>query len=201
MLFSKFCTIAALICPSFAAIQFTSFPTTVQAGQTYVLTWTTDDTGPVTIDLKNGSPTNLQEVEVLTAAGTGGSFSWTAPANLADGEYAFQISSGTDNNYSSFFSYTGGDGSFSATGASSAASTAASSAAASSGASSAAASTAASSATTGTTLTSSTAKKTSSTTTATAATATSTIPSGAGAKAVASPIALVLGAAVALAIV
>jgi hypothetical protein len=35
----------ALAMPSWAAIQFTSFPGAVEAGQQYIITWTTDDTG------------------------------------------------------------------------------------------------------------------------------------------------------------
>jgi len=202
----------AMAMPAWADIEFTSVIGAVQAGQTYTLTWATTDTGPVSIILKDGSATNLQTVMTVTNQGTGGTYVWTAPENLADGSYALQISSGQDVNYSGFFSYTGGTGTASSAAASSGASSAAT-ATATSAASSAATSgviTSIASQTTGTTATTATSATTtpkslttkassSSPPTATA----SSVPTGAATAlgVAASPIALVLGAAFAMAIV
>jgi len=54
-----------------SSIAFTSFPTNVQAGQTYNLTWEGgDSTQPVTILLRQGDPNNLQTVTSLTSTYT-----------------------------------------------------------------------------------------------------------------------------------
>jgi Ser-Thr-rich glycosyl-phosphatidyl-inositol-anchored membrane family len=165
---------------------------------------------PVTISLKSGSAAALDTVEVLTSTATGGSFTWTAPTDLTNTAYAFQINAGTDVNYSGFFSYTGGSGTHTTAAASSAAvsSAAVTSAAASTALSTAIATTTANSITTDTastaaassTLSSSTLRTlTTSTDSAPSATATQAIPSGAAvAGTVASPIALVFGAVIAM---
>ncbi|EEH33780.1 hypothetical protein PAAG_04829 [Paracoccidioides lutzii Pb01] len=93
-------------------ISFTSFPDNVQVGEPVTVTWTGGTGAPVTITLRKGPREDLRDVQVLTTSGKGGSFTWTPDSDLANGNnYALQISQGTDVNYGSLFSISGGSGS------------------------------------------------------------------------------------------
>lgn len=123
---------AALISAALA-VTIDSYPTAgVEAGKTYTITYSPKDQ-PATFTLRRGLSTNLDTVGVI-GTGTGGTFSWTVPSNLANApNYALQVTQGSENNFSGQFGLTGGSGSLSSAiaSASSAASAAASSAAAS----------------------------------------------------------------------
>jgi len=110
MLSKTLINIALLASSAMAAITFTSAPSTVEAGQTYTLKYSTEDTvTPISIILRKGDPKNLGVIGPLTTDATGGSFTWTAPTTLVSGtDYAFEIDQGTDVNYYGPFSVTGG---------------------------------------------------------------------------------------------
>ncbi|KAF2099794.1 hypothetical protein NA57DRAFT_75299 [Rhizodiscina lignyota] len=124
-----------------ADIQFTSAPNGAEAGHTYDLAWSgADSSSPVTILLRKGPSNDLTTVSTITTAATGGKYQWTVPANLpADGDYALQISQGSQTNYWSVGAIAGGVASASASASASSAASSAS-ASASSTASSASAS-------------------------------------------------------------
>jgi len=110
MLSKTLITLGVLASSAFAALTFTSAPSTVAAGSTYTLTYTTDDTtDPVSIILRKGNPADLTTIGTLTSTATGGSYSWTVAANLVSGtDYALEIMQGTVTNYYGPFSLTGG---------------------------------------------------------------------------------------------
>ncbi|EEH17608.1 hypothetical protein PABG_00171 [Paracoccidioides brasiliensis Pb03] len=92
-------------------ISFTSFPDKVQVGDPVTVTWTGGTGAPVTITLRRGPREDLKDVQILTTSGKGGSFTWTPGSELENGNnYALQISQGTDVNYGSLFSISGGSG-------------------------------------------------------------------------------------------
>jgi len=103
--------LTASLFSSALAVQFTSVPTSVEAGKTYTLGWS-GNSGGVTVLLKAGPSTNLVTVATITSGGTGNSFSWTAPATFPPGTYAFEIDDPSAGvvNYSGQFEYTGGSG-------------------------------------------------------------------------------------------
>jgi len=199
-------SLALLASSAMAAITFTSAPSTVEAGQTYTLKYTTEDTvTPISIILRKGDPLNLGTIGPLTTSATGGSFTWTAPTTLASGtDYAFEIEQGTDINYYGPFSLTGGTAPVS----SSAALVSASATASSSGSIasvvlssahssvSAKPSNYANSTTTKTTL--STSLSTARLSTSSGASATATKAPSNGASSISSPIALIIGAVAAM---
>jgi len=113
-MFAKSFTAIALLASSvFGAVTFTSVPSGISAGQSYTLLYSADDTTtPVTITLRKGNPQNLDTIGALTTTSTGGSFTWTVPADIVSGtDYALMISQGTaDVNYFGPFSVSGGTG-------------------------------------------------------------------------------------------
>lgn len=56
---------AALISAAMA-VQFTSFPTSIEPGKTYTLEWTPADDTPTTIKLRQGDPNDLDTIATLT---------------------------------------------------------------------------------------------------------------------------------------
>ncbi|KAL5407244.1 hypothetical protein PMIN03_007313 [Paraphaeosphaeria minitans] len=126
------------------AVELNSWPESVKAGQTVTLTYSPKDAA-TTIILRKGPSTNLDTLQTLTTASTGGSFEWAVPYSLENGDdYAFEIrQAGAEPNYSGQFALSGGVASavsssgYSTEASSSAASTEASSSAASTKASSA----------------------------------------------------------------
>jgi len=192
-------------------IQFTSFPSSVQVGSTYQITWQGgDSSAPATIILRKGPSGNLGTVETLTTTAVGGSFSWSPKDSLADGsDYAFQIVQGSENNYSGQFTLTGGSTAAAsvtsaAASASSTGSSAAASASASSGSSdsssysaSASSSASASAAATSDSAASSSASATKSAT-STKSSSTSTSVPASGASGLQSPVAFILCAVAAM---
>jgi len=121
MLSKSLFTLAVLASSAFAALTFTSAPSTVAAGQTVTIGYSTDDaTTPVQIVLRKGNPADLQTIGTLTAAASGGSYSWTVPADTPSGtDYALEIIQGTNTNYFGPFSVTGGTAPTSSAGSSS----------------------------------------------------------------------------------
>ncbi|KAI5306441.1 hypothetical protein KEM56_000888, partial [Ascosphaera pollenicola] len=86
-----------------AKVSFTSVPKEAQVGKSYDISWT-DAQGPVTITLKKGKSTDLKTVNVLTSDASDGKYQWVPAGDLAPGDdYALQINSGDDLNYSGQF--------------------------------------------------------------------------------------------------
>ncbi|KAI1176662.1 Ser-Thr-rich glycosyl-phosphatidyl-inositol-anchored membrane family-domain-containing protein [Nemania sp. FL0916] len=77
----------------------------IESGSTFEITWD-DAQGPVTLKLKDGSEDNLQDVETITTGASGDSYSWSVDS-LPTGEYAIEISDGSDVNYSKMFTIEG----------------------------------------------------------------------------------------------
>lgn len=106
--------LVSLVAAQSATLKFTDFPSTVQAGKSYTIKYTsTELSSPATIVLRKGSSTNLNTISTLTTTATGGSFVWSVDASLADGnDYALMISQGTENNnYAGPIQLTGGSAS------------------------------------------------------------------------------------------
>lgn len=86
----------------------------IEAGEPFTITWS-DATGPVTLTLKNGPADDLSTVSEITSGQSGESFTWTPSESLPSGTYAFEISDGSDINYSPRFQISGGAASGSST--------------------------------------------------------------------------------------
>lgn len=67
MKFAAGILVAALASVAHALVAFTNAGYDVKAGQAFTLSWS-GGVGPVTINLKNGPPTNLVTVETLTTS-------------------------------------------------------------------------------------------------------------------------------------
>ncbi|KAI0442101.1 Ser-Thr-rich glycosyl-phosphatidyl-inositol-anchored membrane family-domain-containing protein [Xylaria telfairii] len=109
----------------------------IEAGSTFEITWAGAE-GPVTLFLKNGDSNDLKTVQTITtngAVGTG-SFEWAVDPSLPSGNYALEISDGSDINYSKMFPVVGTKEPVSTTGSSSSTVSATSSSASSSSTSS-----------------------------------------------------------------
>ncbi|GAP83596.1 putative extracellular matrix protein [Rosellinia necatrix] len=78
----------------------------IEAGSTFEITWD-EAQGPVTLTLKNGDENNLDTVETITTGASGDSFVWSVDSTLPTGDYAIEISDGTDMNYSVMFPIAG----------------------------------------------------------------------------------------------
>lgn len=114
---------AALISSAFA-VTIDTFPSSVEAGKSYTITYSPKD-APATFILRKGLSTNLGTIGEI-GTGTGGSFTWQVSSTLANGaDYALQVKQGSEENYSGQFGLSGGSNAVS-----SAASAAASSASA-----------------------------------------------------------------------
>lgn len=93
------------------AVEINEYPTGgVEAGKTYTVTYSPADNTPTTFILRKGLSTNLDTVGTLTSTATGGTFSWTVAKDLPNGaDYALEIrQSGEAPNYSGQFGLTGG---------------------------------------------------------------------------------------------
>ncbi|KLU87690.1 hypothetical protein MAPG_06684 [Magnaporthiopsis poae ATCC 64411] len=161
--------VAALATVASAKPKFTNSNFDVVAGQSFELKWT-DAKGPVTIELKTGTPPNgMKSFSTLATGVSGTSTTVTIPKDVPSGQYAFTVADGPgadDTNWSAAFSLTG-------TGSSSSSSASAASTSSSSS-SSATSSSTSSSATTMTTSTTSASAKSNSTTATTSSGSTST---------------------------
>ncbi|KAF2214825.1 hypothetical protein CERZMDRAFT_120414 [Cercospora zeae-maydis SCOH1-5] len=104
--------LAALAAAQSAAISFTNPLPQARVGQSFELTWQTNDaSAPVTILLRKGDANNLQTVSTLTSSATGGKYEWTPASDLAPAsDYALQITQGSNTNYLGPFSISGGTG-------------------------------------------------------------------------------------------
>ncbi|CEJ57764.1 hypothetical protein PMG11_06445 [Penicillium brasilianum] len=95
---------ASLFAVAFAndPLAFTAWPKDIQAGKPVTLTWAGGvPDQPVTLTLRKGTSTNLQDVEIITAQAKDGTFTWTPGDNVKSGQdYAFQITQGGERNYS-----------------------------------------------------------------------------------------------------
>ncbi|KAJ5232971.1 hypothetical protein N7468_005927 [Penicillium chermesinum] len=98
-------TSASLITLGYATdpLAFTSWPADIAAGKPVTLTWAGGAPDqPVTLTLRKGAAGNLEDVETITAQAKDGKFTWTPGANIKEGQnYAFMLSQGAENNYSS----------------------------------------------------------------------------------------------------
>lgn len=93
------------------AVEINEYPTGgVEAGKTYTVTYSPADNTPTTFILRKGLSTDLDTVGTLTSTATGGTFSWTVAKDLPNGaDYALEIrQSGEAPNYSGQFGLTGG---------------------------------------------------------------------------------------------
>jgi hypothetical protein len=110
---------AALVA-SALALTIDTFPSSVEAGKTYTITYSPKDNTPTTFILRKGLSTNLDTVETLTTTATGGSFQWTVDSKYADApNYALEIrQQGVTPNFSGQFPLTGGEGTESSSSAS-----------------------------------------------------------------------------------
>ncbi|KAF2492764.1 hypothetical protein BU16DRAFT_620095 [Lophium mytilinum] len=108
-----------------ATLAFTSSPSTIAAGSSTVLEWTTDGSSdPVTIELLKGPASDLTPITTIISKTSNTVYTWTVPSSLDAGtDYVLQLSQANIINYGPQFAITGG------TVASSAASTASSAAA------------------------------------------------------------------------
>ncbi|RYP89622.1 hypothetical protein DL770_004269 [Monosporascus sp. CRB-9-2] len=86
----------------------------IEAGEPFEITWSGAG-GPVTLNLMNGPADDLSTVSEITSGLTGESFTWTPPESLPSGTYAFEISDGSEINYSPRFRISGGAASGSST--------------------------------------------------------------------------------------
>lgn len=190
MKFSVVAILGALAAVVNAKAAFTNTEFNVQAGQPFTLSWS-NATGPVTIDLVSGPTTDLKPVGGPIVSGASGtSTTWTPPATLASGTYAFRITDSTgEPNFSLQFTF---QGSASASGSTStpASSTSASTTASSSAASSTSINTTTSGAST--TASTTTTKTTASTTTSASKSATTVPTNNNDSQRVKSSLALVL---------
>ncbi|KAE8148416.1 hypothetical protein BDV25DRAFT_168430 [Aspergillus avenaceus] len=83
------------------AVAFTQWPSTIYAGEPATVDWVGDPNVPTTIILRKGAAKHLDDVEVLTTEGRGGTFTWTPSEEIADGtDYALQIQQAASINYS-----------------------------------------------------------------------------------------------------
>ncbi|KAI1817725.1 hypothetical protein GGS20DRAFT_531508 [Poronia punctata] len=100
--------VLAIVGAANAIVQLTNSDySDIEAGKTFKITWSGNE-GPVTLTLKDGPKGNLQDVQVLTTGGSGGSFVWAVDTALPNGDYAIEIKDGDDVNYSPQFPVTGG---------------------------------------------------------------------------------------------
>ncbi|PLN82740.1 hypothetical protein BDW42DRAFT_73973 [Aspergillus taichungensis] len=87
------------------AVQFTQWPSTLYPGEPATVNWEGALAVDSTIDLRKGSAANLDHIDTLTTDARGGTFTWTPPDDLEDGDdYAFRITQGGDINYSGLIS-------------------------------------------------------------------------------------------------
>jgi hypothetical protein len=114
---------AALVAAAFA-VEINEFPSEVQAGRTYRVTYTPGGNTPTTFILRQGANENLDTITTLTESATGGEFLWNVDSSLPNGEdYALEIRQGTDVNYIGPIALSGGTNPTSKAASSSAAST------------------------------------------------------------------------------
>ena len=119
---------AALVA-SALALTIDTFPSSVEAGKTYTITYSPKDNTPTTFILRKGLSTNLDTVDTLTTTATGGTFQWTVDSKYVDASnYALEIrQQGANPNFSGQFPLTGGEGTESSSSSSGSASATASS--------------------------------------------------------------------------
>ncbi|KAL8370755.1 hypothetical protein RB595_000891 [Gaeumannomyces hyphopodioides] len=102
--------VAALATIASAKPKFTNSNFDVVTGQPFELKWT-DAKGPVTLELKAGTPPNgMKTFSVLATGVSGTSFTVTVPKDVPSGQYAFTVADGPtvdDTNYSAAFSLVG----------------------------------------------------------------------------------------------
>jgi len=99
--------VAALAAVAQAGVAFLNSEYVVEAGKPFELKWG-GNTGPVTITLKDGPVKALVDVMVIDSNDSGTSFTWTPPATLPSGLYAFEIKDSTGvPNYSPQFTFQG----------------------------------------------------------------------------------------------
>ncbi|KAF2398279.1 hypothetical protein EJ06DRAFT_523132 [Trichodelitschia bisporula] len=86
------------------AIRFTGAPAEVTVGEETVITWESRYYGPVTITLREGEPSNLQPVRLITTTGNGGAYSWIPDGALEPGDdYALSIEQDGYSDYTLMF--------------------------------------------------------------------------------------------------
>ncbi|KAI0203843.1 Ser-Thr-rich glycosyl-phosphatidyl-inositol-anchored membrane family-domain-containing protein [Astrocystis sublimbata] len=90
----------------------------IEAGSTFQITWSGEE-GPVTLTLKTGESDDLDTVSTITSNASGESFNWAVDPSLPSGDYAIEITDGTDINYSEMFPVEGSDAPVSSTGSAS----------------------------------------------------------------------------------
>ncbi|KAF2750931.1 hypothetical protein M011DRAFT_464729 [Sporormia fimetaria CBS 119925] len=99
---------AALLAAAWA-VEINEYPTEVQAGRSYRVTYTPGDETPTTFILRQGDNDNLDTITTLTETATGGEFMWNVDSALPNGaDYALEIRQGTEVNYIGPIALSGG---------------------------------------------------------------------------------------------
>ncbi|OAL07143.1 hypothetical protein IQ06DRAFT_288907 [Phaeosphaeriaceae sp. SRC1lsM3a] len=97
---------AALISSAFA-VTIDTYPSSVEAGKTYTITYSPKD-APATFILRKGLSTDLTTIATI-GTGNAGTFTWQVSSSLPNGgDYALQVKQGSEENYSGQFPLTGG---------------------------------------------------------------------------------------------
>lgn len=102
MHFFKTLFAAALVAVVAAKPEIHNFPSSIEPGKMYEITYSPADDTPTTFVLRKGKNLNLDKVDTLTTSATKGKFSWTVSKDLPNREdYALEIIQGaaSNNNY------------------------------------------------------------------------------------------------------
>lgn len=99
---------AALVAAALA-VEINEFPSEVQAGRSYRITYTPGDDTPTTFILRKGENADLAIITTLTESATGGEFMWSVDSALPNADdYALEIRQGDENNFIGPISLSGG---------------------------------------------------------------------------------------------
>ncbi|KAF2270408.1 hypothetical protein CC78DRAFT_132180 [Lojkania enalia] len=100
---------AALVAAAFA-VEINEFPTSVEAGGEALIKYSPGDETPTTFILRKGESTDLANVTTITESATGGEFTWNVPEDLENGDdYALFVIQGSETNFWGPFTVTGGE--------------------------------------------------------------------------------------------
>lgn len=99
---------AALVAAALA-VEINEFPSEVQAGRSYRITYTPGDDTPTTFILRKGKNEDLDTITTLTTTATGGEFQWAVDSSLPDADdYALEVRQGEESNFIGPIALSGG---------------------------------------------------------------------------------------------
>lgn len=82
------------------AVEINEFPSEVQPGRSYTITYTPGDDTPTTFILRKGKNEDLDTIGTLEEGVTGGTFTWDVSDDLPNGDdYALEIQQNGQSNY------------------------------------------------------------------------------------------------------